>query len=1715
MKTTQPTQNSPLTRLSRLSRLTRLSRLSRLSRLARISLCAGLLLLPCASRAADVDIYSGLTSAAGAPNILIVFDNAANFSSNAAAGAGTCNITGNTEFNPANPLNGTANSLAGTVGGIEQCAFYSVLRALPTNTDGSARVNIGFMVYNSSGIHDIDPTTGLPGLNCGGSNGGCLVYSLQPMSGTKRTSMLNWITTWQTSNGGAGSYWIKAAGEATAAAMQEAWAYYEGNIGMSGRAYPGIAGGCQKNFVVFLGNSYSSSGTPGDGGSASPVTYLNTAYGTNPQPTPMPILAGKNTSCGAFTFPSGNNHETGGYYADEWTRFMYSTDISANTGVQNIVTYTIGVLGASCQASYAALLDSMAGQGGGKYFPTSDDASIVQALLKILNEVQSVNSVFSAATLPVSVNTQGTYLNQIYMGMFRPDASGYPRWVGNVKQFQFQFDINKNLYLADATGQPAISSGGTGFIVPYSASFWSCTNSTNAATLTGPASPPAPLPPYTQYSALPICNLDPSVGFFANYPDYVAHSNGGAFDLPDGEVVEKGGAGQQLRLANLTDNYTTSPTGPRKMYTYCPPNLYDANGNCIGDTTAGVLSNSINQFATTNTALMPPTPSVFGTGLSLAITSLTRLGTTASATTFGNHGLVVGSTVTISGSTPNDYNGTVIVTGVSAGNKFNYTVPEYPPCFNNISSPCSATTTTTGGVGGYVANYLNPGYAISGLSRPAAGTAANVTLTVTTAAALPTPAFANGTVVNISGITPFNYNLTQAISNLTSSGFQFVATGTAGTGIAVYPPPAPATTNSYKADMATNVTFTGVSSNCNSTSKVVTYATSASAAHGFLTGDYVTISGDTGSGAKYNGSYNVTVTSSSQFTVTFANCPNYSGSGLTAQSGPAAPLTANLSRNETAVGTATVTVTTATASQFAQGDQVNISYSSATPQPAGETYYLSSSAVINCVNWKTTAAAGTCGTQFSYTISTAPATPSAGSTAQVVLPSTAPNQAIASLTRGTYGATPSDTTATVVLAAGSPGFCNGESVSIMTAPGTTLASKEGPYTGSWTITGVTAAGTITCANGTTGTGYTTFTYGALATTPVSPATGSILASNPSLSPDSTTLINWVRGEDNFGGESSLCPPGSTAGTAPCPSTAVTVRPSVHGDVLHSRPIAVNYGGTTGVVVYYGTNDGVYHAINGNQSTNIGTVKPGGELWGFVAADFYGKLNRQRLNSPALLLPSTPPGINPSPQPKDYFIDGPTGQLQERDTAGNITKAILYIGTRRGGRFMYAVDVTAPLSPVIKWKISNSTPGFSELGQTWSLPKVAHVKGYANPVLIFGAGYDDGSQDAEPPLADNMGRGIFIIDAYSGVLVWTAQPQIQGASTDYYWHRTSTYAGETCGGTTTQGSCLVDGMNYSIAADLSLEDRDNDAFVDRIYATDVGGNLWRVDLEPAQVNAAGADCSTTAAGCTPDIWQVTQVAALGCATGPCDLNGAAATAPGTSPGTPRKFFFPVEIMNATLTSNYDAIFLGSGDREHPLYSQQAYGVTNRMYMVKDYNTGKDSVSQLLPHHESNLDDCTGTTGSPNTCSTATTGASTTVSYDLLTSAQQHDGYYVTLGTGEKVVNAPLAVTGTVFFGTNQPAVPSANSCTTNLGIARGYALNPFSSVHSSIVYDGGGLPPSPVSGIVQIGNQLALFCVGCGGLGGSTADSHSSVGSTRLKPKIPSKRGRNYWYIQGK
>ena len=171
--------------------------------------------------------------------------------------------------------------------------------------------------------------------------------------------------------------------------------------------------------------------------------------------------------------PLANSDKSSVRFADEWARFLYSADLDGADGQQNIRMFTIDVYNRSPDAAQGALLKSMADTNGpGGYYSVGGDLyGLIAAFTDVLTQIASINSVFASASLPVSVNTQGTFLNQVFMGVFRPDADGNQRWAGNLKQYQFALS-GGTLYLADATGASAVDSVSTGFIQNCATSYW-------------------------------------------------------------------------------------------------------------------------------------------------------------------------------------------------------------------------------------------------------------------------------------------------------------------------------------------------------------------------------------------------------------------------------------------------------------------------------------------------------------------------------------------------------------------------------------------------------------------------------------------------------------------------------------------------------------------------------------------------------------------------------------------------------------------------------------------------------------------------------------------------------------------------------------------------------------------------------------------------------------------------------------------------------------------------------------------------------------------------------------------------------------------------------------------------------------------------------------------------------------------------------------------
>ncbi len=501
------------------------------------------------------------------------------------------------------------------------------------------------------------------------------------------------------------------------------------------------------------------------------------------------------------------------------------------------------------------------------------------------------------------------------------------------------------------------------------------------------------------------------------------------------------------------------------------------------------------------------------------------------------------------------------------------------------------------------------------------------------------------------------------------------------------------------------------------------------------------------------------------------------------------------------------------------------------------------------------------------------------------------------------------------------------------------------------------------------------------------------------------LIDWVRGTDNAGDEKG-------------PGTPTTIRPSVHGDVLHSRPAVVNYGTSDKprIVVFYGANDGLLHAVNGNQ-TGTGA---GQELWSFIPEEHFGKLKRLRDNSPEVRISTTKidPADTKPPMLKDYFVDGSLTVYQKVDKDGKNTKVYLYSTMRRGGRFLYALDVTDPTAPKYLWRRSNADTDFSKLGQTWSEPRLAKLKGHSNPVLIMGGGYDAAAEDLPTPGTTTMGNAVFVLDAFDGTLI----------------KRFDTAR--------------------SVPADVGLLDSDLDGYTDRAYAVDTGGNIYRIDFE-------------TNASNDKSFWDIYKLAAL------------------QDGSNPRKFFFGPDVVP---TPSFTAILVGSGDREKPLMKISS----DAFFTVYD-----DRIAKGTPASSSPITSL-GKVG---------------------TAANMDAGCYIELASGEKVVNAATTFRGVTYFGTHNPNPPAnkpKQMCTADLGIAKSYAAPLFCRTAYSAELKGGGLPPSPVAGFVEItytppGSTEPVTVQKDFILGDPKNTKKSAIETGKSAGYLSVPRKRRYWY----
>ncbi len=404
-----------------------------------------------------------------------------------------------------------------------------------------------------------------------------------------------------------------------------------------------------------------------------------------------------------------------------------------------------------------------------------------------------------------------------------------------------------------------------------------------------------------------------------------------------------------------------------------------------------------------------------------------------------------------------------------------------------------------------------------------------------------------------------------------------------------------------------------------------------------------------------------------------------------------------------------------------------------------------------------------------------------------------------------------------------------------------------------------------------------------------------------------------------------------------------------GDPIHSQPVIVNYG-TNDSAIFVATNQGFLHSFD---------AATGKENFAIIPKELMANLHDFYQNASSYT-----------------HIYGLDGDMVLR-TVGS--KTYLYLGMRRGGSNYYVFDVTSKTSPKLVFAIRGGTTGLEKMGQTWSRPTITKVKmgSTEKNVMIVGGGYADGHDTKLTRDPDGIGNAVYMFDADTGALLWHAS--------------------------NSDANLNIAEMQYSIPSRISVIDRDNDGYADHMYVSDMGGQLFRMDIYNGKTGS--------------DFVKGARIA---------DLGGATNT-------DNRRFYYGADVSEIALGDElFYGVAIGSGWRASPL----DVDVDDRFYFIKDkgvfeHNSNGEYVFNTGVT-ESTLYDATNSLLSSSDANTQSVAA---------TQLAGKDGWFIKLTTGgEKVLSSPLIIDYKIFFTTYVPAASSESDCAPPTGNSRAYLVD---------------------------------------------------------------------------
>jgi len=421
-----------------------------------------------------------------------------------------------------------------------------------------------------------------------------------------------------------------------------------------------------------------------------------------------------------------------------------------------------------------------------------------------------------------------------------------------------------------------------------------------------------------------------------------------------------------------------------------------------------------------------------------------------------------------------------------------------------------------------------------------------------------------------------------------------------------------------------------------------------------------------------------------------------------------------------------------------------------------------------------------------------------------------------------------------------------------------------------------------------------------------------------------------------------------------------------GDPLHSAPTLFSYcsgtinsdgqcQGTAEQMVVMGSNEGFVHMFDTNTGIEQFAVMPQALL-----------KNIKTLKADENLIPSVG---------RPYGMDN-TVTLWVDDKGDKVNHVYAYASMRRGGRGVYALDISNKNSPKLLWQIiGGSTPGFERLGQTWSQPVKAKIKisGIARDVLIFGGGYDNGQDEPGKYQENNQkGNAIYIVDAITGSKLWEVSSGLNV-------------------------NLSLSAMKYSIPGKVRVVDLDNDGLADQLFFADTGGQVWRLFIN-------NADASNLITAKDGGVNKKGVLAQLGSQSADSEK---------------RRFYHEPGVAFVRGGTSQLYVNIGSGYRAHPLDT----GVQDKFYSIQ--------VPRL-----SSLDS---TLTDASFLDVSARFDSKKIVADIKKNPDTY-GWKITFSRkGEKVLSTPGTRNGQLFFNTYVPGV-SSNPCYPAIGNNYTYAVD---------------------------------------------------------------------------